>query len=141
MGEGGDMRAKEMQTEADRGPLPLADNEWLAAVATGRLDIAGLVGVEMANRGLGPEGNWVGFEAAGELLRKRDNQRGSAVEAAARALGFETLDPRNSDRLDFREVSCSAVREALENAYAAGRRAGVARIAERSKQRDQGIAR
>ncbi len=42
------------------------------------------------------------------------------AEIAAKA-GFETLETRNSDRDDFREVAVWNMREALEAAYAAGR--------------------
>jgi uncharacterized protein DUF6900 len=41
----------------------------------------------------------------------------------ARRLGFDTLEIRKSDRLDFREVAVWQVREALEAAYEAGKRA------------------
>jgi len=43
--------------------------------------------------------------------------------AIARRLGFDTLETRNSDRLDFREVAVWQVREALQAAYEAGRTA------------------
>lgn len=34
--------------------------------------------------------------------------------------GFKTLDPKNSDSLDFLEVSVSQIRAALEEAYTCG---------------------
>ena len=37
-------------------------------------------------------------------------------------LGLETLETRNSDRLDFNEVAVWSVKEALELAYLAGQR-------------------
>lgn len=37
--------------------------------------------------------------------------------------GFETLDERRSDRLDFREVAVWSMKAALEAAYLAGRAA------------------
>jgi len=43
---------------------------------------------------------------------------------AKRSLGITTLETRNSDRLDFYDVSCSSVRESLEDAYLAGYEAG-----------------
>ncbi len=43
--------------------------------------------------------------------------------AIARRLGFDTLETRKSDRLDFREVHVEQLREALEAAYEAGQRA------------------
>lgn len=36
-------------------------------------------------------------------------------------LGFETLETRKRDELDFREVSVWAIKEALEAAYQVGR--------------------
>ena len=42
---------------------------------------------------------------------------------AKQVLGFETLKTRNSDELDFRDVAVLRIREALEQAYAAGERA------------------
>ena len=42
---------------------------------------------------------------------------------ARNLLGFETLETRRSDSLDFREVAVWNVREALERAYQAGRAA------------------
>ena len=42
---------------------------------------------------------------------------------AKQVLGFETLETRNSDELDFRDVAVWRVRDALEQAYAAGERA------------------
>jgi hypothetical protein len=43
------------------------------------------------------------------------------LEIAARHFhSIETLDTRNSDRLDFHDVAVWAMRAALEEAYAAG---------------------
>lgn len=42
---------------------------------------------------------------------------------AKRTLGFETLESRGSDGLDFREVGVTRVAAALEEAYQAGFRA------------------
>ncbi len=51
-----------------------------------------------------------------------DPARDAALLAIARrVLRFETLEERGLDRLDFREVSAAAVKEALERAYQAGR--------------------
>jgi len=46
------------------------------------------------------------------------------LEIAERHLFVETLETRNSDRLDFHEHAVWAIRSALEAAYEAGRRAG-----------------
>jgi len=46
------------------------------------------------------------------------------LEIAERHLFVETLETRNSDRLDFHEHAVWAIRSALEAAYEAGCRAG-----------------
>lgn len=43
---------------------------------------------------------------------------------AKEQLWLETLEVRNSDRLDFHELSVGQLKRALEAAYEAGRRAG-----------------
>ena len=53
-----------------------------------------------------------------------DAQRNALLlEIAERHLFVETLETRNSDRLDFHEHAVWAIRSALEAAYEAGRRA------------------
>ena len=46
------------------------------------------------------------------------------LDIATRHFFVETLDTRNSDRLDFHDVAVWAIRAALEAAYEAGRVAG-----------------
>ena len=46
------------------------------------------------------------------------------LDIATRHFFIETLDTRNSDRLDFHDVAVWAMRAALEAAYEAGRVAG-----------------
>jgi len=46
------------------------------------------------------------------------------LEIAAKHFFIETLETRNSDRLDFHDVAVWAMRAALEAAYEAGRVAG-----------------
>ena len=41
----------------------------------------------------------------------------------SKRLGFETLETRNSDDLDFQQVAVWRMKEALEAAYAAGKAA------------------
>ncbi|OIQ07495.1 MAG: hypothetical protein AUK60_00275 [Rhodobacteraceae bacterium CG2_30_10_405] len=54
-----------------------------------------------------------------------DAQRNALLlEIAERHLFVETLETRNSDRLDFHEHAVWAIRSALEAAYEAGCRAG-----------------
>jgi hypothetical protein len=45
------------------------------------------------------------------------------LEIAQRLFFLETLETRNSDRLDFHDVAVWAIRDALAEAYEAGRRA------------------
>ena len=44
------------------------------------------------------------------------------LEIAQRRFSLETLETRNSDRLDFHDVAVWAIRDALAEAYEAGRR-------------------
>ncbi|GAA0287536.1 DUF6900 domain-containing protein [Rhodovulum strictum] len=50
------------------------------------------------------------------------------LEIAQRQFHLETLETRNWDRLDFHDVAVWAIRAALEEAFEAGRRAGVATV-------------
>ncbi len=51
------------------------------------------------------------------------SERDSTLERIAReSLGIPTLETRNSDALDFHDVSVWSIKAALEQAYAAGRR-------------------
>ncbi|MGO4917504.1 DUF6900 domain-containing protein [Pseudogemmobacter sp. W21_MBD1_M6] len=45
------------------------------------------------------------------------------LEIAQRQFRIETLETRNWDRLDFHDVAVWAIRDALEEAFEAGRRA------------------
>jgi len=49
-------------------------------------------------------------------------------EIAERQFRLETLETRNRDRLDFHDVAVWAIRDALAEAFEAGRRAGRAEI-------------
>jgi hypothetical protein len=46
------------------------------------------------------------------------------LEIARRRFFLETLETRNSDSLDFHDVAIWAIRDALTEAFEAGRRAG-----------------
>ena len=46
------------------------------------------------------------------------------LEIAQRRFFLETLETRNRDRLDFHDVAVWAIRDALEEAFEAGRRSG-----------------
>lgn len=47
-----------------------------------------------------------------------------ARQIAKTVLGIESLEVRNSDSLDFHDLSVSQIKEALEKAYIVGRTAG-----------------
>jgi hypothetical protein len=47
-------------------------------------------------------------------------------DIAQRRFFIETLEPRNRNRLDFHDVAVWAFRDALKEAFEAGRRAGAA---------------
>ncbi|MBX3322439.1 MAG: hypothetical protein KF757_05560 [Phycisphaeraceae bacterium] len=54
------------------------------------------------------------------MNKTRDN----AIDRIAReVLDLETLESRNADRLDFHDLSVCAIKDALERAYEAGRKA------------------
>ena len=53
-------------------------------------------------------------------MKTRDQ---ALTDIANRLLDLETLDTRNSNRLDFHELSVWNIKAALEAAYAAGRKA------------------
>lgn len=62
------------KTEKNRVPLTdeigfiqIADAKVLAAVARGEIDLNRVARWELASRGLGLDGKWVGFEAAREI--------------------------------------------------------------------------
>lgn len=65
--------------------------------------------------------------AARKVSRRAVNPRLAAI--ARNTLQMPTLETRNSDSLDFREVSVWSVREALELAYEAGAAAALTAIA------------
>lgn len=104
-------------TVDELGFIQLADTKVLAAAARGEIDINKLARDELANRGLDAQGKWVGFKAAAEIAE----QAQSGIEQIARRhLHIETLATRNSDRLDFHNVSVGGIKAALEEAYHAG---------------------
>lgn len=49
------------------------------------------------------------------------NKNETVQEIATNALGLETLETRNSDELDFHDLSVWQIKAALEAAYEAGR--------------------
>jgi hypothetical protein len=61
--------------------------------------------------------------------KKRD---ATIAAIALDVLRIETLETRNSDRLDFHDVAVWSIRKALEKAYAAGEAAAAKRGARRT---------
>ncbi len=53
--------------------------------------------------------------------------KNKAIEKLAKELGFETLETRKSDRLDFKELAVWEIKKALDAAYEAGREAASAK--------------
>ena len=49
-----------------------------------------------------------------------DEERAALALLARQRLGFETLEERGRDRLDFKDVAVWTVRDALARAYLAG---------------------
>lgn len=49
------------------GFIQIADTKVLAAVARGEIDLNRIAREELANRGLGLHGEWVGFEKARQI--------------------------------------------------------------------------
>ena len=74
------MTVPRLTTEMERGrqsgltaeqlsTIQLFDTVVLAAVAAGKLDLNRLAREELADRGMNPEGRWVGFPEARRLAR------------------------------------------------------------------------
>jgi hypothetical protein len=55
--------------------------------------------------------------------RKQTYKDATIHEIAQRILGIDTLQTRKSDSLDFHEVAVWSIKEALEAAFEAGRKA------------------
>lgn len=58
---------------------------------------------------------------APEQAAKETAERDATIRQLAALIGFETLETRNSDSADFKEVAVWSLKEALEAAYAAGK--------------------
>ncbi len=127
--------------ETERGPLPLADSDWLADAVTGRIDVVSVAAAELANRGQDFDGKWVGHETAYRMAEARVLDSASVAEAIARkVLGVATLETRGTDSADFHDCAAWALKAALIAAYDAGlargqaaRRGRAAREGERSR--------
>ena len=110
------------------GFIQIAEAKVLAAVARGEIDLNRIAREELANRGLGLHGEWVGFKAAGKIHGVTDQEGATKAteqviqKIAADHLSIETLETRNSDSLDFHEVSVWNIKNALQAAFDAGRK-------------------
>lgn len=110
------------------GFIQIADAKVLAAIARGEIDLNRIAREELANRGLGRNGEWVGFKAAAKIHGvDEEDEAENATEQniqkiAADHLSIDTLLIRSSDSLDFHEVSVWGIKAALHAAFEAGRK-------------------
>lgn len=61
-----------------------------------------------------------------------DSRQETLLHIAKQSLGLETLETRKSDSLDFHDLAVWQIREALQQAYEAGRTAEFADAARRT---------
>lgn len=105
----------------------LLNTKLIHLMATDTLDTVQLARDEMANRGLGANGEWIGFPAAAKLWQAPTEETPLVIEddhleALARIhMGIETLEERNMDALDFHEVAVLQLKDALRAAFELGR--------------------
>ncbi len=105
----------------------LLKTQLIHLIATDQIDMVQLARDEMANRGLGTNGEWIGFPAAKALWQAPTEEtpleiEDDHLEALARIhMGIETLEERNMDALDFHEVGVLQLKDALRAAFALGR--------------------
>ena len=114
------------------GFIQIAPAKVLAAVARGEIDLNRIAREELASRGLGLRGEWVGFKAARkvhgvavqvEMAKVKDEKSNEQIiqKIAADHLFIDTLETRNADSLDFHEVSVWGIKSALQAAFDAAR--------------------
>ena len=114
------------------GFIQIAPAKVLAAVARGEIDLNRIAREELAARGLGLHGEWVGFKAARkvhgvavqvEMAKVKDEKSTEQIiqKIAADHLSIDTLETSNADSLDFYEVSVWSIKSALQAACDAGR--------------------
>lgn len=114
-------------TEDDLLAIQVFPGSVLVAAASGLLDLNELAADELARRGCDLSGQWVGFPEAKRLRSLRAEpvvevavMDRKLAEIAKEECFFDTLETRNSDSLDFRDVAVWCLRSALEAAYKAG---------------------
>ncbi len=120
-----------MLGEDEAAFMQLFKTNLIQLMATDSLDTVQLARDEMANRGLGTNGEWIGFPAAQKFWQApaaaaQPGADQATLDAGLAALasihcGFETLEVRNMDALDFREVSVWQLKDALLAAFMLGR--------------------
>ncbi len=109
----------------------LLKTKLIHLMATDQIDLVQLARDEMANRGLGQNAEWIGFPAAAKLWQApaaaaQPGANKATLDADLAALasihcGFETLEERKMDALDFHEVGVWQVKDALRAAFELGR--------------------
>ena len=129
----GGARQMEKKTGYSAGPftvdevgfIQIADAKVLAAVARGEIDLNRIAKEELASRGLGLRGEWVGFKAARKVHGVEVDEKSTEQiiqKIAADHLFIDTLETRNADSLDFHEVSVWGIKSALQAAFDAARK-------------------
>ena len=83
------------------------------------MDVAGLMSALMAQCVYRKANNM----NAKTTKRKRAYKDATVNEIAQRTLGIDTLETRKSDSLDFHDCAVWSIKEALEAAFEAGRKA------------------
>ena len=111
--------------------MQLLKTKLIQLMATDQVDMVQLARGEMANRGLGRSAEWIGFPAAKRLWQApaaaaQPGADEATIDAGLAALanihcGFETLEARNMDALDFHEVAALSLKDALRAAFELGR--------------------
>jgi hypothetical protein len=114
------------------GFIQIAEAKVLAAAARGEIDLNQIAREELASRGLGLHGEWIGFQAAREVYgiavqggtKIKDEKPSEQIiqKIAADYLSIDTLETRNADSLDFHEVSVWSIKSALQAAFDAARK-------------------
>ncbi|MFA7331987.1 MAG: hypothetical protein WC326_13035 [Candidatus Delongbacteria bacterium] len=120
-----------MLGEDEAAFMQLFKTNLIQLMATDTLDTVQLARDEMANRGLGANGEWIGFPAAQKLWQAPaaaaqpgadDATIDAGMEVLAQVhLGIKTLKERRMDALDFQEVSVLQLKDALRAAFELGR--------------------
>ena len=115
------------------GFIQIAPAKVLAAVARGEIYLNQIAREELAARGMGLRGEWVGFKAArkvhgvevhGGMEKAKDEKYIDQIiqKIAADHLSIDTLETRNADSLDFHEVSVWGSKSAWQAAFDAARK-------------------